>query len=226
MQFKGSGIGISLFSGKIGSTVATGNKAGSFLRLRAHPADKNSISQSAQRAFFANAVKSWKSLTPAQQQSYIAGAKTVVTQGRPGNAFTLPGWAWFVQNSINSYIANQPQPTNWVEPYYQETPTGVLITSGGGQLIISWLNGPVSPFTIFAVYATPGLSDTTAYFNKKYRRIGLIPTGTASPVNITSMFTDKYGYFPLGNIISCKIKAKIFPPGYSGTSNNSVCQLL
>lgn len=82
--------------GSLLGTTFSRNRGGSFVRGKVSPVQPLTARQTAQRAIFSDLTKGWQTLTPAQQNAWIAWAVINKVTDVFGNAITLSG--------INAYL--------------------------------------------------------------------------------------------------------------------------
>lgn len=74
-----------------GSTTASRNRFGSYLRNRVQPVNPNTSNQTAQRAVLAAASEQWRGLTVAQRAGWTALGLQMTRQDSLGQTYTLTG---------------------------------------------------------------------------------------------------------------------------------------
>lgn len=95
---------VSEFSGKQGSTVASHNRFGPYMRNRTIPVNTNTASQQNARNNLSSASKAWKALTAAQRAAWIAAATTILLYDRLGRPYTPTGFQYFVSCCRTIYV--------------------------------------------------------------------------------------------------------------------------
>jgi len=107
------GAFIGEYSGKQGSTVASHNRNGPYLRNRAIPVNPNTTTQQNNRNNFSAATKAWAALSSTNKAAWTAAALNVNLFDRLGRAYTPTGHQYFVSccRTIFVYDATAALPT-------------------------------------------------------------------------------------------------------------------
>jgi hypothetical protein len=164
--------------GSIGGVTFSRNGSGAFVRNKVQPIDPNTPGQGRSRARFGTLSSSWRALTPAQRDSWIAAAPNYPYQNPVGDTIFLTGSQLF--QSVNSvYIfpgsglpepdkqtISEVPPTFTIASFYSSIQDsypiladGSGLTNSGGVLInLPGGNPSIVPGELFTVYATPIVS--------------------------------------------------------------------
>lgn len=86
-----------------GSTTASHNRFGSYLRNRVVPVNPRSTLQSTQRAIFGGLSENWRALSSAQRSGWIALGQSITKSDTQGQTYTLTGLQTYI--SINRNLA-------------------------------------------------------------------------------------------------------------------------
>jgi hypothetical protein len=97
------GLMVGQLSGKAGSTVASRNKSGSYFRTRVIPKLVQNGKTTAVRSNFAYNSETYRTITPAQQQGWIALGAQIKKKNSIGVAYTLTGLQAF--QSVNRVLS-------------------------------------------------------------------------------------------------------------------------
>lgn len=91
-------------SGTAGSTVASRNRNGAYLRTRSIPINPNSLTQQNARNDLSVATKGWASLTDAQRAAFTAAAVNVHLFDSLGRPYTPTGHQYYVSINRTAYV--------------------------------------------------------------------------------------------------------------------------
>ena len=105
MKFTPGPIGAD-FSGSIGSTTASRNRFGPYLRTKTIPVNPNTTRQQAVRSIFASLVNTWTNvLTNAQREAWTLWADNTTILGKDGNPINITGQNAFLRfNTVRTQI--------------------------------------------------------------------------------------------------------------------------
>jgi hypothetical protein len=167
-----------LFSGSIGATVYSHNRYGAYRKLKAIPVNPQTAKQEFVRGLMIQFSQEWRTLTPAQQQSFNTRNIDFPRNDAIGQTITLSGHALFVALNINLALIGQPQildcpvPTP-VEGYIfgQINPTAPLSVSSLTFVIEALLTDNTSNLPAgqtVEVWASRNMSPGK-FFNKDFR---------------------------------------------------------
>ena len=95
---------VSEFSGAQGSTVASHNRYGPYLRNRTIPVNPNTAEQQNERNNLATISAAWRTLTSAQRAAWTAEALSVTLYDRLGRAYTPTGHQYFVSINRTKFV--------------------------------------------------------------------------------------------------------------------------
>lgn len=190
---KYSGFAVVDMSGKVGGSVASRNRGGAYMRTWVKPVNPRSIRQIQARTTLTGLSQAFRSLTLTQIASWNASTVNFPKVNRIAGRIKLSGLSLFV--SLNTNLQNIGLPPLSVPPIPQDIIgfTSLTLTSVLGVLNAVFTPTPTDATTSTLVYATIGLSPGVNFVKSEYRLIGVIPPATASPHNITAMYTAKFG---------------------------------
>jgi hypothetical protein len=201
MIIKWSGMGVVAGSGKVGGTVASKNRGGTYLRTWVKPVNPRTVAQTFQRDQLASLASGFRGLTVAQIKAWNAAAYNFPMKNRLGATIIPSGLDLYVALNVNLISIGVAQITT--PPVPQDVlGFNTLSATGVASVLSIVFTGTPSPATSDAlIFATPGLSPGKSFVKSEYRLIGHMPISTASPFPITSLYTAKFGaYIPLTKI--------------------------
>lgn len=91
MKYVPSALGLGQLSRSAGSTTASRNRFGSYVRNRVMPVNPNTASQVTQRMSLQNRSEEWRLLTAAQRAGWDALGAAIVRTDSLGQTYTLTG---------------------------------------------------------------------------------------------------------------------------------------
>jgi hypothetical protein len=200
---------------KVGGTVFSKSKFGSYIRKKVSPVQPRTQAQRSVRANFTANAKAWSgTLTAPQRQTFTNLAATLTKKDRFGNAQTLTGAQLYNSISRNLHTIGLPPLTT--------APASMAVSDLGG-LTLAEIPTPASPAT------PPGITGETtntpaageylvwvaaapqpagrAFIGKGKYRVILIsaPTGSppaiSQPVDVTAAYETKFGATKAGQVI-------------------------
>jgi len=203
---KMSGVGIVALSGKFGGSVASRNRGGSYIRTWVKPVNPRSVKQTFQRDQLATLAAGFRALGPTVIPQWNASAVNFPIKNRLGQTIHPSGLDLYVALNVN--LISIGLPTITVPPVPQDVLgfNSLSMTSVLGVVSLVFTPAPSPTTTDTLIFATPGLSAGVSFVKSEYRLIGVMPHGTASPFNITAMYTAKFGAPIVGTQVFVNIR--------------------
>lgn len=206
MKIKFSGLGVVDGRGKINGTVASKNRSGAYARVKVSGTNPQTTAQLTARSrlsFFSQAwrglaaavIDAWNSAAPAWSKSNVFGDGVAPT-GK--NLYTRLNALLATVGA--SALTNPPQPVG-----AQQVVAGTLVMTNGGAKTIAYTGTTV--LSTVQVWATAPQSAGVRFLKNKYRMIGTFLGNAPSPIDISTMYEDKYGEPPVGSYIGVKLVA-------------------
>ena len=182
-------------SGKLGTIVGQDGRFGQIRRALVIPADPKTPIQMILRRNLTQAAKSWKSLTQAEQQAWIAVAATVMSAPRGGTQGALYGVQLYSKiNCTNLLCGNDmvrlPPPKPDIGP---AVATALAITNPAGVVTLQLT--PVGEPTPANPWIVSASKPQSPGFNKcdHIHILGLAPAPQNGLCDISALYTAKYG---------------------------------
>lgn len=211
---KMSGIGITEASGKLGGTVFSRGRGGTYVRTRVMPSNPQTVAQQSARAIFGAISSAWRTLTEQQRDEWNAITADYPTKNRLGETKILSGKALFQKLNTNLMQANQSLKLDPTAPQGVNGPVEVDVQSiayDSGDFTAAILvdlatGGDNTTQVIFE--ATPPLSPGVKNANSKFVRV-FRTTASGSQANVSTDFANAYadvfGEPPLGSQIQVRV---------------------
>ncbi len=193
--------------GKIAGIVYSKNAAGAYVRQKVSPTQSLTTRRGLVRERVTNLSKYWSmTLTPAQVLAWNAFAKNNPVSDIFGRSQTLSGIQSFVR--LNAVIANVGG-TQIDDPPTSLTISGILTltptaTAGTPTFSLAYTPTPLDTNVKLNVFATQQLPTGRTFTKPFMRWIFASAAAAASPANILSAYTAKFGALVAGSRIGIK----------------------
>lgn len=187
-------------SGSYAGVTSSRNAFGQYVRTRAIPVNPNTTYQSQQRARFGDLAALWAALTDAQRAGWASLGLSMSRTDSLGQSYTLTGLQAYIAVNANNLDAGNAVVS--AAPAKLD-PSGLLtavVTTAGGTLSLAYTATPLAADTKLFVYASPQRSPGRNY-EGDYRLIHVSAAAAASPANILSAYTARFGAPVVGNKI-------------------------
>ncbi len=153
---------------------------------------------SIQRTLLSTYSSAWASLLQAERDSWL-NVDNVFSSNRFGVQIPIKGKALFIQRNANlanlgitpltSYVASEGVASSWLTDGTVATTAGLITTAN-----IVFTPSPTDATVDHLVYATATLpAGVSRPKGSAYRLIGVMVGGSATPFNVLTMYTAKYG---------------------------------
>ena len=202
------GVGVSEIRNKIGGIVFARNRGGAYMRTKVTPLNPQTTAQAGARSLLTSLAQAFRSLS----QEQITAWNNAVTQWQTTDIFGMlvspTGLALYVR--LNANIINAGGTV------IDTPPSPVGAASLGSLSLTAAVTGDVfdvaySPATVPAdhsmyVEATPMLSPGINNANSKFRFIGIAAAAAASPSDLFTAETSKFGSLVAGQKVLVRAK--------------------
>lgn len=197
---------VSQFSGKQGSTVASHNRYGPYLRNRVIPVNPNTTIQQNARNDMSLASKAWASLTAAQRAAWNAAAQSVVLYDRLGRAYNPTGHQYFVSVNRTTYVYSGLTTVTTAVPSAAAPAALTSLTPGPDALTpefpVPFTASPLAALTKIVWEATRQLSPGINFVPRsEYRQMMVTAAAAASPGDLLTQYVAKFGALVIGKKI-------------------------
>lgn len=196
--------------GKIAGIVYSKNAAGAYVRQKVSPTQALTARRGLVRERVTNLSKYWSmTLTPAQVLAWNAFAKNNPVSDVFGRSQTLSGIQTFVR--LNGVILNCGG-TQIDDPPTSLTISGIVTltaaaAAGTPAFTIAYTPTPLDTNVKLSVYATQQLPTGRTFAKPYLRWIFASAAAAASPANILSAYTAKFGALVAGSRIGVNVNA-------------------
>lgn len=194
-------------SGKIGGHVASRNRSGAYLRTKTTPSNPQSADQSEARNRLTTWSQAWRTLTSTQQAAWNSAVENFMRSNVFGDMVKPTGKNLYTGLNTNLDLVSG---TNISVP---PVPAGTFEFSGASLLAdvsdnkveIAWTSGAIPAGMAALVEATTGLSAGVSNANNKFRLIDILPAADATPTNVYTAWTTKFGTLTAGQKIFIRV---------------------
>lgn len=188
---------LSELSGAAGSTVASRNRFGPYLRTRAIPVNPNTADQQTYRNILKAASQGWKNLTPELREAWNNAAALLPRIDSLGRTYYMSGHEYFVSTcqALSLYAGAI---TLAVSPATIATPADPTVITpvpdSAGTFTVTFAATPVPATTKLVIEATAQLSPGINFIGRsRYKILSLVAPAGASPANVFAAYQAKYG---------------------------------
>jgi hypothetical protein len=185
-------------SGSQANTTASHNTFGQYYRNRRTPVNPATGHQTAVRTILGTLAKAWGLLTDLQRAAWKSLASSLPRTDSLGQSITLSGFQEYIsinakRQSFGDATVNDPP----VDPVIEDM-GNISLTSTGGMLKVGFANAFASgSLSKVGIFAAPPQSAGRSFVND-LRLIEVTGAHPASPLDITSNYTARFGAVPLG----------------------------
>lgn len=198
-------------SGSRAEQTASRNRFGQYLRNRATPVNPNSTAQGGVRARLAASAAAWRTITDAQRAGWESLGEQMVRTDALGQSYELNGFQAFCSVRNNLALGGG---TLSADAPALVTPDALLtatLTATTAALSLAYTATPLPTGAKLFVYASPQRSAGRS-FEGDFRWIFASAAAAASPANILSAYTAKFGVPVEGNRIF--VSAVVYLDGF------------
>lgn len=206
MKGKWSGFGLVDGRGKLNGHVASKNRSGAYVRTKVSPSNPRTAFQLTVRSRLTFFAQSWRALAAASIEAWNAAVNQFQKTNVFGDKVNPTGLDLYTRLNANLQNAGAAALTDPPLPEGAEQPVvGTVVITNGGAKTVAYTGTTVASRII--VEATPGLSPGIRSLNGRFRQIGTFAGGTASPLDIASMYEAKFGDPAVGLLVGVQLKA-------------------
>lgn len=199
---------IGRLSRSAGSTTASHNRYGAYLRNRVIPTNPATSPQTAQRVAFSDISIAWRNLTQEQLDQWNAFGPEIVRTDSLGESYTLNGQTAFMYVNRNRVLTGQALLS--VPPDVDPAPallTAIATIEDTPTMSIAYTATPLGANDKLLVFATRGVSAGRSFMpNGEYKLIFTSAAAAASPANVLAGYTAVFGTPVLDEKIFFKLK--------------------
>lgn len=186
-----------------GSTTASHNRFGAYLRNRVIPTNPNTSKQAAARNTLAAASQGWRALNETQRDGWTALGSQMIRLDTLGQEYTLTGLqAYSSQYRNNDTVGN----TLLTDPPILDEPTSLtsltLTADDTPALSVAFGPSPLATGEKIVIEATDQVSAGKSFMPRSaYKTVFVGAAASTTPANILSAWNAIYGSLVLGSKI-------------------------
>lgn len=204
-------------SGSTRGDVFSRNRFGQYCRNRTSPVQPRTSAQLNQRARMSTNAAAWRGLTDAQRAGWLSLGLMITRTDSLGQTYTLNGFGAYCSvnnNKLDAGDAAVADAPAIVTPADLLTAT---ITLTAAAFSIAYTATPLAASTRLFIFCSPQRSAGVS-FNGDYRLLAVTAAAAASPANIMTAYTAKFGVPVVGNRIFTSLQT--YKGGFKGSPLN------
>jgi hypothetical protein len=195
-------------SGSYQGKTFSRNRWGQYLRTRAAPVNPNTSFQGTVRARMATNAAAWRALTALQRAGWTDLGISMTRTDSLGQAYSLNGFAAYC--SVNNNLAAAGETLLSAAPAIQ-TPVALAtatITLTAAAFSIAYTATPLAASTRLFSFISPQRSAGRS-FEGDFRLIAVSAAAAASPANVFTAYTTRFGTPVVGNRVFLSLQAHL-----------------
>lgn len=185
-------------SGSQAGTTASRNRYGQYTRTRATPVNPNTTAQGAVRARLSANAAAWRALTALQRAGWSDLGASMARTDALGQSYTLNGFSAYCSVNNNNVAAGNAIVS---DAPALVTPSALLtatITLTAAAFSVAYTATPLGAGARLFSFCSPQRSAGRA-FEGDFRLIAVSAAAAASPANIFTAYSTKFGTPVVGN---------------------------
>lgn len=224
MKIKYSAL-VSDMRGKLNGSVASKNRFGSYLRNKVTPVNRKTVYQTVVRAILATVAQTWRGLTASQRSQWDGAVNSFKGTNIFGDVKVLSGFGLFTKLNANRLTIGQAQITTPPLPTDVPGVTALSATADVSDAKIILTYSPAIDAGVSVILeATAPMSAGKNFVDSEYRKIDVLLTADASPLEVQTAYIAKFGSIGVaGQKIFFRMKAVDTSSGIPGGSISASC---
>lgn len=193
--------------GKLGGHVYSKNRGGSYVRTKVTPVNPQTAAQNDVRTNFTSISQAWRALTAIQQAAWNAAVDNFKTTNVFGSLKTPSGAQLYMRLNRHLHTIGIASISTPPAPSTTTAPTSVSVTTSvaGNQFDVAFAATPVPAGYKLVIRATNLQSPGITFMKNRYRVIKVIDAAGASPADIYTEYTTKFGALVAGQKVGVGI---------------------
>lgn len=191
-------------SGSYAGVTSSRNSYGQYLRTRATPVNPGTTFQVDVRARFSTAAGAWRNLTEVQQAGWRDLAGQIARNDSLGQSYTPSGFGAYCMVNLNRQtvgLALLDDPPLYAPPVAADTAT---LTATASTLSLAYTVTPLATGIRALAFVSPGQS-AGRYYNGNLRLIQFSAAAAASPMNLFTAYSTRFGAPVVGSKLFASI---------------------
>ena len=195
-------------SGRVGGTIFSRNRGGSYVRNGSIPSKVTSEKALNAKSYLSLASQAWSALTAAQRLSWNTWAASKTVTNRLGRSISLNGQNWYVALNTRLLAAGESQIS---VPPADVAPAGVTITSlkvdaGAGDCKIAFSASPTGANESLWIRGACVPSAAVTNVENLFTTLLITPGAQASPVDIEAALVAAFGPIAVGSSYHVEVR--------------------
>lgn len=202
-------------SGSVAGTTSSRNRNGQYVRTRAIPVQPRTVTQLATRSRQSVSSAAWRGLTDGKRAGWRDLGLSMVRSDSLGQSYSLTGFQAYC--SVNNVLLATGG-TALSDAPALVTPSAIVtgtLTASASALSFAWTPTPLGAAQKIIVRASPQRSAGRS-FEADFRVVFTGAAASASPANILTAYTAKFGVPVVGNRIF--VSANVMESGFESGS--------
>lgn len=194
---------------KVGGQVYARNRYGAYVRNYAEPLTSPSSSQTAQRNRFKAAVNGWAALTSTQRLAWSNAAASISRSDIFSSQYYSTGFNFFVRVNTERQLlslSNLTSPPSFAS-IKRFSGLSVNLDPNTGICTLSLSSNSLTSAYALVIRATGSLTQSTNFFNNKYRVIKVLTSAASMPYNAYSDYITSFTAFQSNKRVAFEIYA-------------------
>lgn len=200
---------VTTMRGTQGGGIYSRNHAGDILKSWAKPRNPISVYSKPNRNEWQYLIKNWKNLSQEQRKDWTKAANNITWYNKLSEAYSPTGQLLYLSYSQNIFLTGHIPTLSYVAPNQQKSISRISLTPFDDtytNILLNFVEGNIPGKIAYLIFSTPPLSTGINYAYKYFRVIGIILSGTTSPVDIFTMYTNRFGRLYSNEKIFIKIR--------------------
>lgn len=199
---------ISEMRNKLNGSVFARNRGGNYLRTKVTPVNPQSIAQVAARSLLTQFSQGWRGLTQTQRDAWNSVTDQWSTTDVFGDSIDPTGAQLYIRLNINIANAGGSAITTPPQPVGAEALDSLSVTAaaGAGQFDVEYTPLAVPADHTMYVESTPMVSPGISNASNRFRFIGTLAAAAASPADLSTEQTNKFGALVEGQKVFVRAK--------------------
>lgn len=192
-----------------GGIVYSRNTYGAYLRQKVSPVQPRSPAQQAQRSSMTDLSKRYRDvLTASQRLGWAAFAAANPRTDVFGAPIVLAPIAMYqacnriLDQMLAARIDTAPADLSVQSPLT----VSLVADASSNNIIVTFTPTPLDTDIHAAIFLTPQFSQAALFYTNKLRLVTVSGGAVASPITITTAYTDRFGPIVAGTQIGCELK--------------------
>lgn len=201
-------------SGSEGGSTASRNRFGQYMRRRAVPVQPRTPTQLNQRARMSTNAAAWRALTDAQRAGWLSLGLQMTRSDSLGQTYDLNGFLAYCSINNNNLDAGNAAVSDAPALTTPADLITVTLTLTAAAFSVAYTATPLAAGNRLFIFASPQRSGGRK-FNGDHRLIAVTAAAAASPANILTAYTAKFGVPVVGNRIFLMLET--YALGFKGS---------